>query len=80
MKINVWILAVFAALFFAVMPAHADACSAAARAMVGSYQNATLLSVRSGTDGNGQLVCEARIKIASQNGNPPRVVVKRFRP
>lgn len=73
-----FILAFFAAGLFAV-PAFADACSNGARALVAGNANATLLSVKSKKGGNGQITCEARIKISS-GSTPPRIIVKKFRP
>lgn len=60
--------------------AYADACSNRARALVAENPGATLLAVKSGKNANGQVVCVARIKLPSSNGNPGRVVTKKFRP
>ena len=60
--------------------AMADQCSAAARKLVGSQSNATLLSVQMKTRNNGKTVCIVRMKIDSGDGKPPRVVVRRVNP
>lgn len=79
MKLKVIISLTVFALLTLVSPAHADACSDGARAMVSGDSNATLLSVKSVKGGNGKVTCEARIKITS-SGSAPRVVVKKFKP
>jgi len=65
--------------FFAVS-ANADQCSAAARQLVASQANSTLLSVQMETGNNGKTVCIVRLKIDSGDGTPPRVVVRRVNP
>ncbi len=69
-------LAIFAVSLSSVS-AHADKCSAAARQLVASEANATLLSVQMQTGNNGKTVCIIRMKIDSGDGNPPRVVERR---
>lgn len=65
--------------YFAVS-AHADQCSAAARQLVASQANATLLSVQMEAGNNGKTICIVRLKIDSGDGTPPRVVVRRVNP
>ena len=60
--------------------AKADQCSSAARQLVASQANATLLSVQMKTRNNGNTVCIVRIKIVSGDGKPPRVIVRRVNP
>ncbi len=71
-------LAIFSVVLLSTS-AHADACSNAARGMVNSDPKATLLSVKSVKNGSGKVTCEARIKISS-GSQPPRIVVKKFKP
>lgn len=59
--------------------AYADTCSSKARQFVAGKPRMALLSVRS--EGSGaNLVCIARVRVASKNGEPPRIVERRFRP
>ncbi len=69
-------LIIFTTPFFAV-PAYADKCSDAARSLVASEPNATLLSVQMEAGNNGKTICIVRMKIDSGDGNPPRVVERR---
>jgi len=79
MKICLSILAIVFALPYLSSPAYADACSNGARALVDGKPNSTLLSVKSKQGSNGKVTCEARIKISS-GSQPPRIVVKKFKP
>ena len=79
MKLLAIIFAMIFALPLLTTSAYADACSNAARAMANSDPKATLLSVKSKKNGNGKVTCEARMKISS-GSQPPRIVVKRFKP
>lgn len=79
MRLLAFILAIVFALPLLTTSAYADACGSAARAMANSDPKATLLSVKSKKNGNGKVTCEARMKISS-GSQPPRIVVKRFKP
>lgn len=79
MKIVPLIPAALFLMFMYTIPAHADACSDRARAMVAGDSNATLLSVKSVKGSDGKVTCEARVKMSS-SGSAPRVVVKKFKP
>lgn len=78
MKTVVLFLLMFAASFAQALPAMADACSSRARAAVAGNPNATLLSVQSKVNANGKVQCIARIRIASTDGKPPRIVTRKF--
>ncbi|MEM7214833.1 MAG: hypothetical protein AAF423_04755 [Pseudomonadota bacterium] len=80
MKLKFLVALILASMFFTTGPALADACSNRARALVASTPGAMLLAVKSATNANGQTVCVARIKLPARNGNPARVVTRRFRP
>lgn len=80
MKLSLSILAVFAALILAPNPAFADACSERARIEAANRPNVTLLAVRSKVNANGRLVCIVTVRVVPLNGQPPRVVTRRFRP
>lgn len=70
-------------LFFSplqLQPVYAADCSAGARKLVKGKPEQTILSVRSEQVSGGKPVCIARIKIASKDGTPPRVVERRFKP
>ena len=61
-------------------PAWANSCSAKAQTFVRGNPNLTLLAVETRAAANGQVTCIARVRIAGKNGQPPRVVVRRFNP
>ena len=79
MKIYLSIIAMLFVLPLVASPAYADACNSGARALVDGKPNSTLLSVKSKQGSNGKVTCEARIKISS-GSQPPRIVVKKFKP
>jgi len=58
----------------------ADACDARARAELARHTGAELLSVKSVKDAQGKLVCKVRIKLASKDGKPGRVLMRTLRP
>lgn len=74
------IAAIFVLMPLMSLTAMADQCSAAARQLIASQANATLLSVQMKTRNNGKTVCIVRMKIDSGDGKPPRVVVRRVNP
>jgi len=63
-----------------MFPGVADACDARARAELARHTGAELLSVKSVKDAQGKLVCKVRIKLASKDGKPGRVLMRTLRP
>ena len=80
MKLRILTATILALICFGGSPAFADACSNRAREVVAGIPGAMLLAVESNKQSNGQVECVARIKLPSKDGNPGRVVTRKFRP
>ena len=57
----------------------ANSCDARARQIAASMGNAEVLAVQTRADGNGGTVCVAKLRIPPQNGQPQRIVTRKFR-
>lgn len=71
---------VFSAIVMTAGVAHANPCGAVARQELADNPGAKILSVKSQSDNKGRVVCVIRIKLASKDGKPGRVITRKRRP